>query len=165
MCKTSAYFTRCETCKQDIDHCLKVDQNCKNKNRGLPYCSIIYPVNMNIDWVDWTHCLPCTIKRGMLDDRIQATIDQEAKEMAEQPPPKTESDDTLIMKQLIDDIDNRVNMEKHGRVENWLDGHPNVKAGEWFDEVEEDVIEEETGSDRGRGRSRGRARGRGRRGN
>ncbi|CEI39722.1 hypothetical protein FVEN_g2003 [Fusarium venenatum] len=144
MCKTSAYFTRCETCKQDIDHCLKVDQNCKNKNRGLPYCSIIYPVNMNIDW---------------------ATIDQEAKEMAEQPPPKTESDDTLIMKQLVDDIDNRVNMEKHGRVENWLDGHPNVKAGEWFDEVEEDVIEEETGSDRGRGRSRGRARGRGRRGN
>ncbi|GKU07246.1 hypothetical protein FLAG1_10601 [Fusarium langsethiae] len=162
MCRTSAYFVRCNTCKEDIDHHLEVDSPCKNKIRGLPYCSQILPVNMgNVEWVDMSHCLPCTAKRDMLDSRIQATIDQEAKEKLEQPEEKSDSDDELIMKQLIADVNGLMNQEKRGRVNNWLEELPNVRVGETFDEGEsERPIRAERGRG-GRGPGRGRGRGRG----
>ncbi|EKJ71767.1 hypothetical protein NXS19_012770 [Fusarium pseudograminearum] len=165
MCHTSAYFVRCSTCKQDIDHKLVVDSKCKNKIHGRINCSIIYPVNMNVEWVDYTHCLPCYAKRDMLDTRMQATIDADAQEAIDNPH-KSDSTSTMIGNQLQNDIDSVVEMEKPERIANWLEGHPDLLLEEVYDHDEDLVVEGEiVPIVRGRGRGRGgRGRGRGARG-
>ncbi|KAI6755462.1 hypothetical protein HG531_004568 [Fusarium graminearum] len=129
MCHTSAYFVRCSTCKQDLDHKLVVDAKCKNKIHGRINCSIIYPVNMNVEWVDMTHCLVCYAKRDMLNTRMQATVDADAQEAIDNPT-KSDSTDIMIGNQLQNDIDSVIEMEKPERIANWLQGHPDLLLDE-----------------------------------
>ncbi|RGP80306.1 hypothetical protein FLONG3_1607 [Fusarium longipes] len=149
MCWTSAYYVRCETCKEDLDSRLEVDEMCRNKRKGMTPCTYIYPVKVNVEWVDLTHCLMCTAKKDILE-----TMEKEAKEREykdkqleedakhqeaklasssepeeEKQPSGEESDDALIWKQLINDENHQMEVEKRGRMDEWLQGLAESRRG------------------------------------
>jgi hypothetical protein len=95
---------------------------CRNKLKGLIQCSYIYPVKVNVEWVDLTNCLMCFAKRDMLETRMKKTKEREGKEKQERGEEEEESDDALIRKQLIDDENHQMEAEKRERVEEWLQG-------------------------------------------
>ncbi|KAL4728283.1 hypothetical protein ACLX1H_005025 [Fusarium chlamydosporum] len=127
MCWTSAYYIRCKACKQDLDHRLEVDDMCSGKRKGRNVCTYIYPVKVNVQWLDWDNCLVCTAKKDLMMTLMQEIQDREEQqrkeqEAKEQQQDEEDSEDELIRKQLVNDEEQQMHAEKHGRIEEWLEG-------------------------------------------